>query len=241
MANYSLKAEVISSGMVDEYKRIKSSLWHGSDYVPQYDTQLDYSTAKYEADFFRNNNPEEWKECERCANNEWARIARLKSRIAHFMSLGQCIFVTLTFTNDVLAKTSAVTRRRYVTRYLKSQSEYYIANVDYGTKNEREHYHCIVLADKIDYSVWNSTYGGVKGIKVKSPKDVTKLAKYVSKLTNHAIKATTKRNAIIYSKHIFSGYDKNSRHIGGGFIEVDDTWSSIQDDREEILKNLGVI
>jgi len=235
MSDYELKAMVISSGMVSEVKRIRNALFRGSSIPPKYPNSLDYETAKYEADFLSKNQTEEWQECLRCVNNDYQRVERLRERINHFLQLGNCIFLTLTFTDETLSKTSPATRRKYVTLYLKSVSDYYVANIDYGAKNGREHYHAIVVADNVDFSSWRK-YGNINGRHVRSGSKPDQLAKYVSKLTNHAIKTTNKRCVIIYSKHIFRDYDKNSRHIGGGFIKVDDTWSSIQDDREEIFK-----
>lgn len=54
-------------------------------------------------------------------------------------------FVTLTFKPEVLESTSKQTRRTYIARFLKENTYYYIANIDYGKKNDREHYHAIVL------------------------------------------------------------------------------------------------
>lgn len=116
------------------------------------------------------------------------RKQRVTERVATLAQYGYLLFVTLTFTDDTLKKTSELTRRRYVSRYLKSQSPLYVANIDYGGKNGREHYHALVLAEKIDFKPWHSL-GAIQLEKVKaSPDDSEKVAKYVSKLSNHAMK-----------------------------------------------------
>lgn len=112
-----------------------------------------------------------------------------------------CSFLTLTFTDDVLASTSEDTRRRYVARFLKSISQNYVGNIDYGKLNEREHYHAIVEGDQLDLSSW--TYGFTKCIKVGYSDiitDTARLSKYINKLSNHATKKTTKGKKIIYSR-----------------------------------------
>lgn len=110
----------------------------------------------------------------------------------------QPVFLTLTFRDDVLATTSEQTRRRYVTRFLKKHCKQYIANIDFGTNNEREHYHAVV-SNKVDLSAWQ--YGALNAIKIVKTKDsIRALPKYISKLTNHAIKDTTKSKRIIYSR-----------------------------------------
>lgn len=127
----------------------------------------------------------------------YKRIDRLKNRIRDYLLSGQCIFVTLTFDDDVLRDTSEKTRRQYVSRYLKSVSNRYVANIDYGSKNEREHYHAVVLTDYI-CDRWQ--YGFTWFERVHKANSEVCIAKYISKLCNHAIKESTKRCCYIYSR-----------------------------------------
>ena len=115
-------------------------------------------------------------------------------------------FGTLTFTNDVLESTTQETRRRYVSRYLKSISDSYIANIDFGDKeknpqsNEREHYHCLIACDHMPES-WS--YGFTKFLLIpKNEETMKRISKYIAKLTNHAMKVerTGKAKRIIYSR-----------------------------------------
>ena len=127
------------------------------------------------------------------------RTLRLKNRIAKILTNGACLFLTLTFTNDTLENTSPKTRRIYVRNYLKSFNAPYVGNIDFGKRNGREHYHAVIGIDKVDYSKW--TYGAINGIKIRNETDdLTRISKYIAKLTNHAIKETTKRSVIIYSR-----------------------------------------
>jgi hypothetical protein len=78
----------------------------------------------------------------------------------------------------------------------------YVANIDYGAKNKREHYHALINCDKIDFSNWRK-YGNINAERVKNKdieSDKIKLSKYIAKLSNHAIKETTKRSCLIYSR-----------------------------------------
>jgi hypothetical protein len=141
-----------------------------------------------------------YKEAERINNAYYARVRRLKVRIAHLLSLGTCFFLTLTFNNDTLSITSADTRRKYVTRFLKSISTDYVGNIDFGSKNGREHYHAVVLCSVApDMSSWDC-YGFSNAKVIVSSEDFVPVAKYISKLTNHAVKATTKGCRAIYSR-----------------------------------------
>lgn len=126
---------------------------------------------------------------------------RVRRRITELMVFTPCSFLTLTFTDEVLASTSEETRRRYVSRFLKSISENYVGNIDYGKTTEREHYHAVVEGQDLDLTGW--TYGFTKCIKCGYTDIITdsaRLSKYINKLSNHATKRTTKGKKIIYSR-----------------------------------------
>lgn len=140
----------------------------------------------------------DFNECERIvhANNE--RVKRLRKRIAYMLRVGSVKFCTFTFTDDTLSATSPDTRRQYIRKFLKSVSDMYIANIDFSPK-DREHYHALACADYIDKKPaekWG--FVSVKDVR-DTDGDVIRLSRYVSKLANHAIKETAKRNHIIYS------------------------------------------
>mgnify|MGYP001089053423 FL=1 len=137
------------------------------------------------------------------ANNlnraSYQRTARLKERIREAVESGSAYFLTITFNNETLSKTNEKTRRVYVSRWLKSLSPFYVANIDYGELNGREHYHAVITSDQRPPKTW--PYGFIDILKVKTTdNDTTRISKYISKLTNHAIKHTTKSKRIIYSR-----------------------------------------
>lgn len=140
-----------------------------------------------------------------CAINQskYKRVQRIKKRVEEIVLSGSAIFVTLTFTDSVLDSTTVETRKKYVKRYLKSNCSIYVANKDFGATNGREHYHAIVNSPtKLDLSQWFQ-YGAINVQKVRqSNKDLTKVSKYVAKLTNHAIKETATNQRLIYSRKI---------------------------------------
>lgn len=144
----------------------------------------------------------EFLECFKINHASYKRTQRLKERIENMLLSGSCIFLTLTFNDTKLQNTTPKERRVAVSRYLKSFSSKYVANIDFGSKNHREHYHAVVCADSINYKLWNK-YGYIHGQKIRNKdikEDKTKLAKYICKLSNHAIKETTKRSSLIYSR-----------------------------------------
>ena len=201
MIDYRFKAMV----MTDHQDMLKlQRAWSRLSYLRSH-TDLhideDYQEAIRDAvSFFvsSDNDYRIWRECERINEAYYARVKRLKNRIGSMLCSGDCYFLTLTFTDEVLCSTSANTRRRYVTRLLSSYSDY-VANIDFGSLNGREHYHAVVKSPSLDLSLWDC-YGFSNAKKIASVDDFSALAKYISKLTNHAIKDTTQGSRIIYSR-----------------------------------------
>lgn len=129
----------------------------------------------------------------------YKRTARLKELIREAVESGSAWFITITFSPETLENTNEQTRRKYVSRWLKSLTPFYVANIDYGKKKGREHYHAIITSDQRPPKTWS--YGFIDILKVKTTENDTKrISKYISKLTNHAIKNTTKSKRIIYSR-----------------------------------------
>lgn len=190
MIDYQRKSKIIRSGLVKEVKNLRQGLFRSVD-----DLEKDYYYDKLH-DLY-DENYDDFKEACKIARNDFNRNTRLKNRIRDYLAIGECIFVTLTFTDDVLNSTSADTRRQYVRKQLKLMSKYYIANIDFGARNGREHYHAIIVSDFADRSLWK--YGNIDFKRIMKSSNPLVLAKYVSKLANHATKETCKRNHIIYS------------------------------------------
>ncbi len=160
--------------------------------------KLSYDNAIQIDQELKQTNPVEWHEAQKINYAFYSRVKRLKKKIAKMLESGNCIFLTFTFTDEVLAKTNEDTRRQKVRRYLSSYNCEYVANIDFGKKNGREHYHALIQCNNVDYNAFD--YGALNGERVRSTNDFVKLAKYISKLTNHAIKDTAKGSRIIYNR-----------------------------------------
>lgn len=185
---------------------------------------LDNDMEKYEESWFMleglaQGSPDLCAECEKIVDADKQRKKRLRKRIERIVSKGRAYFITLTFNDETLAATDAKTRRTYVARFLKSISPDFVGNVDFGALNGREHYHAVIYSTALDDIKYKFTkaYGwicsdcpqflewsrlGFYSIKSCGTEktDLQKLSWYVSKLTNHAIKETTKRSALIFSR-----------------------------------------
>jgi len=134
----------------------------------------------------------------RLLESEYRKYARARDHIRDLVLSGNAVFITLTFRDDVLQKTSPRTRRKYVARYLSSQCSKYVANIDYSPKKEREHYHAVV-DNRCDRNMWH--YGFVWTEIVRTQDfNCNRVAKYVAKLTSHAFKVSSTR--LLYSRSI---------------------------------------
>lgn len=206
MINYQLKSEVIASGLPLIAKKVSKSIY--SQIVLEQTGEVLHHAYSYDEalaiqEHYKNTQPIEWQEALKINHAYFERVKTLKKHIKSMLDGGNCLFLTLTFSDKTLQKTTSDTRRQYVFRYLSSlNTSDYVANIDFGAKNGREHYHAVIPhKTNVDYKQWHK-YGAIKGELIRNnANDYIKLSKYVSKLTNHAIKETTKRNAIIYKRN----------------------------------------
>lgn len=172
---------------------------------------------------FRDEKGEDYmRVCKNLDESRYQRAKRCSKRVKASVIKGEAYFVTLTFTDEVLDVTSEKTRRRYVSRAFKAIGTRYVANVDYGSQTEREHYHGIVEAKPTclaswdngtrhyvnvpDFREWIDKYGFVTIEKIgNSETDVKKVSKYTAKLSRHALKRSVSKGKgqpprLIYSK-----------------------------------------
>lgn len=193
LADYKLRSELYENGLISEFKNLR---FHARYYsLRKYDIAADDCIDKL-CDLERSD-PVAFDEARRAAASDRNRNARLKRRITKMLKAGNCVFLTLTFTDEVLYSTTSEQRRLYVIRYLKSQSDTYIANIDFGSVNSREHYHSVLLGE-VDISRW--TYGNLDAKRIIRSSNPAVLGNYINKLVNHAIKETAKRSHLIYSR-----------------------------------------
>lgn len=193
MADYVLRSKLYENGLIHDFKQLR---YEARFYLlHKYDDAADETISKLCE--LERSDPVAFDEARRAADADRNRHARLKRKITNMMNKGDCVFLTLTFRNDVLDSTTSEQRRLYVVRYLKSQSDTYIANIDFGSTNSREHYHSIVMG-KVDLSRW--TYGNIDARRIIKSSNPAVLGNYINKLVCHAIKETTKRYHLIYSR-----------------------------------------
>lgn len=197
------KKDYYHESLVDKYCDIE-------EYPISYckDKDLEYS-LKY---------PHLWLECKKICHSFIQRRIRLMNRIQNMLidsngELKSNLFLTMTFPQTFIDRTTEKNRRKYISEFLRQFNVPYVANIDFGDNHEyidrkgkkkvataREHYHAILQAEKIDWSLY--PYGRIHIERIyTSEKSKKKLATYVAKLTNHAIKESTKRTCLLYSRN----------------------------------------
>lgn len=198
------KLDIIDRGIYNEVLAVKKDCWKKSttDYLIQRTTGevLEKSIQNPEwSIWYKENHDKSKYDCAlRMIESKHNKVKKIREKVKELVETGKAVFVTLTFTDEVLSNTSAITRRRYVARYLKSQSDIYVANIDFSPK-EREHYHAIIGC-RCDMSPWTK-YGFIFVEQIRNQdKDLKRTSNYIAKLTNHAIKVDATR--LIYSRNI---------------------------------------
>lgn len=193
-----MKNTIILNGVYDNFLELKKTF---------YLSRESYNDKTIYYDYLK---PNEVDECFRIYNatrqrkrNNWIELCKWCYAIEFISQFKdkQLIFGTLTFKDKVLSYTSERTRQRYITWYLKNNTIHYIANIDFGSKNNREHYHFIALVDKkLNCKDWK--YGASKFQLVPLKKEDLKRTKnYLLKLNNHSYKNTTRQKRIIRDRN----------------------------------------
>lgn len=155
-----------------------------------------YCACMYQFDMYRAMGRAKADKMYKRARSFQARKKRLQNRIDFMLANGDCIFVTLTIARDDYTFKYV---RDKVTEFLR-QFDFYVANADWGKLNNRLHYHAVIMTEHVDHRSWPLGLINFERVYV-SEKSCKKLAKYVAKLTNHAVKESVKGSRCIYSKN----------------------------------------
>lgn len=196
-----VKELTIENGHLKNFIKVKKELYYDSKELRLNDElgvfDVHYNANEWYDYYFKHINDIYFDCASRLVECRKRRTSRASSKIEDILAKGNSVFITLTFTDDVLNSTSYETRRRYVARYLKEQCEgQYVANIDYSPK-EREHYHA-VIDSRINLKDWSYGFAFAEQVRLHDG-CAKRLSYYVVKLTAHAFK-TTKQVRLIYSR-----------------------------------------
>lgn len=169
---------------------------------------IEYNKKRFYA--FKNELPfEKNLEYERLLNARIQKVGRIKKRLLYLLIRYKYIwFCTFTFSNKYINK-SERTKRDIIKAVLNTHDFKYILNIDYGKSTQRQHFHCILATDTyMDLNQYfQEFYSGGFSLSIQCKNgidDFNRLTKYIDKLVNHCIKASTRRQRLVYN---FKGYD----------------------------------
>ena len=148
------------------------------------------------------------------------RRNRAFKKTLEYITNYKAVFLTITFNDDAFKNLKDTMRIRKVREYLKKECALYIANVDYGKKGNREHFHALAIAttyteqDLTHYKDKNELMKYKNHINLKAWKYGTINAERIiikkgdeentaERLTEHYFKETTIKDNVkklIYSK-----------------------------------------
>lgn len=136
---------------------------------------------------------------------KFKRKGRVIKRVERMISTNHAYFLTLTFSDKMFARgCSSETRRRYISRFLREQCRDYLANIDFGSHNEREHYHAVVIPKgMIDFQRYRDLFDSninCKRIYV-GDSSVKLVSRYIAKLSNHALKENGYYKRLIFCRN----------------------------------------
>ena len=190
-----IKERVLSIGLPKLLRQISWTIYSNNtfDSVPLIANEMGYT----------------WEEilCAMQINSSYyKKLGRVKSKLIKMEQMCfensnlNMIFLTFTFDDYSITHNNSDSLKQAVRRFLKRYGIKYVANVDYGARNGRKHFHAVALVEgKLDFTKWN--YGALNGRKVNLNLTASKrMAKYITKLSLHAIKESTQFNRLIYSR-----------------------------------------
>lgn len=124
-----LKLLCLEMDLVDKYNKAWLKAYKGDD------ADLKAFKAEYGAEVAR--------VCKNLSVSEYKRYKKVLTRARKYCEEGRAIFATLTFNSKALTR-KRQTRRVNVARCCKAFSDAYVANIDFGDKQGREHYHALI-------------------------------------------------------------------------------------------------
>lgn len=149
------------------------------------------------------------KKLESLLCSRYNKVSRIKKHLIYmYHKKKNLYFITFTFSDKYIDKCDRTKKDLIKNSLMSFDSDlYYILNIDYGKTNEREHYHAIV-GTEYDLNLGNyldlvyPCFTKTELIRFDS-NSFKKIPKYINKLSNHAIKNTTRNSRIVFN---FKGY-----------------------------------
>lgn len=126
-----------------------------------------------------------------------AKKKRLHEKLVRWSVENVVCFITLTFNDETLDHYTFKDRKDFVKSSLDSSCIDWVANIDFGEKNGREHYHAIAKGciPSLLTEIWKPN----GFLKIETVSEVSgALCEYIDKLCNHALKESVGFHQLMY-------------------------------------------
>lgn len=181
MINKEHKKKMIVTNIYDYYSFRRNELFKNGldiDDINNYDLDKD-----------------DFEECKRIKNSRRMQRKKIKNHINYLMNREDYSMWFLTFTiKNEKYDIKEETHRKKVIECLNKFVEDYILNIDFGSKNERRHYHVIIATKRnLKFKEYLKDYEekigfiGIEQIRLDYKSNI-KLSAYMDKLVSHSIK-----------------------------------------------------
>ena len=211
--DYEFKAKLIKEGKVQYYKDYQFFYYCCMKNLANEVSKLNIPSIVQN---YESLTDAEMNECSKINKANYRRYLRCSSRISNMILLkddikgARLMFVTPQFDNKCLENTNEETRRKYLRDFLNEIAIDYVFNIDIGKRNEREHYHAVVLTTKlISNTRWKEITKSNSQINFEKlntdKKSIKKIASYMNKINNLAL--------VKQKKQINHGYKRLPKDI----------------------------
>lgn len=214
------KIKVLEEGHFESYCLQRSNLLKKQNEEKTQVREVDYETGEvfyYEVypslirEWENENRDNPYFDCsKKLFKSRNGKMTRIRKRIYPFIMKKRGYFLTLTFRDEELEKSTPKERRKKVCRFLKEYSSNYVANVDFGGEHEyadknlvkiatkREHYH-VIIDKPLVHNQWPFGESYCKHI-FSTKLDMMRVSKYIAKLSLESLKTNKENVRVIYSK-----------------------------------------
>lgn len=199
MLDVEKRQECLKNGKFKDYMMVRSALRHSG----RFDELFCDGHLNFDVFSLAGLTEEDVVVCERIRQSVSSQRDKVEEHISFYIGLTdyKVYFATFTFSDDTLSRTSPDTRKQKIRRLISSFCDDFLLNIDFGSENEREHYHAVLIVRSDIHPVNDgkslrfsqldsySDYGfyNVKQVSFNHD-DADKLSAYLAKLTMHSVK-----------------------------------------------------
>lgn len=253
------RAELYNSGKFNYFRTQRATVRENNPDL-LFLTKADAQMGNYNPSAFPNLTEKDVEMCSQLFENMKRRRSTLAERLYYWTIQRKGVevyFFTFTFSNKTLETTTFEYRKDKIRRILKAICLDYVLNVDHGSTTEREHYHGFLVLEEGKYPrkpikttgndgkkvlIWRTEalkeYDmGSYSLQEMKPKnkDIKKVASYIDKVTNHALKLSS--GSLSYMSNTeYHKYSALRKQLSPEVYEWSDLEDKVRDLENQIIE-----